>query len=369
MPASLYAKDFADVVLFVKENFISGKRIIDLSPALRRFTVTEDLENPTYYDKGEDTFSYSLQTGEYSNFQLDSLFAPDSWTQGNLGSKGSAYWALMKDCVAFDKRQAGFGSKSVNQVVDLIKMHYRNMWNGFYKKQEEYKWTLAAGPNNGSTGDIRPNGIPNYVVASATAAVGKNGGNPSGYSNGQDGLDRTSESRYKNWTATWADAVDLQKKLDEMIDKLEWVPPWTGGDEIAPTMDFMIASHYEPYRQYKDFLTTANDNLGSDAGKYRGAVQSNQIVFRGVPWIWVPALTESTYENGAANPSVNTNQPVYLLDKSTWELAAARDWFKKMDGKPVEQDDPHNVVVDHMDCIYQRICVRPSGNGVIQKAA
>lgn len=368
MAEALYAKDFADVVLYVKENFISGKKIIDLSPALRRFTVTMDLENPTLYDHGEDTFSYSLQTGSYSNFQLDQLFGEDSWTQGNLGAKGTAYWAMMKTAVAFDQRQCGYGSRSANQVVDLIKMHYRNMWNDWYKNQERYKWTLAAAPNNGSSGRIRPNGIPNYVVASATAAVGKNGGDPSGYTSGQDGLLRSSEARYKNWTATWADAVDLQKKVDEMIDKLEWNPPWTGGDEINPAQDYMIASHYEPYRQYKDFLTTANDNLGSDAGRYRGPIQKNQLVFRGVPWIWVPALTESTYEDGSANPSVDSNQPVYLLDASTWEIAAARGWYKKMDGKPVVQDNPHNTVVDHMDCIYQRICIRPSGNGVIQKA-
>lgn len=364
---ALYPNKVADAVKFVLEQCITRNEIIDLSMKLQNLSVAKDLASPNYYDKGETSFTYNLQPLSYSNIQTDTLFKPDSYTTGNLGVKGSSYWAMQKSGMAFDVRMSGYGSKSPNALVDMVKMHYRNMWVDYLTKQEEYKWGLATGPNDGTAGDIVPNGIKNYVVQSSTATVGQNGGNPSGYSSGMDGLNRTTYPQLKNWTATAASIDEMLQKMSEMFDKMMWVPPKPQGGEKIPERRYMVASHYFWFQQYQNFLTNANDNLGSDAGKYRGPIQDNVLKFRGVDWEWVPALTNSTYRDttSTSNPVADaTNKPVYMLDESTWEIAAARNWFEVLHA-PMVQDNPHNTVAIPFDTIYQRVCLNPSANGVL----
>ena len=134
------------------------------------------------------------------------------------------------------------------------------------------------------------------------------------------------------------------------------------------TQDYIIESHRTPYTLYQDQKAAfrGDSDISADPGKLRGASATvgNGLMFRGVPWVWVDALSTATQRDGTSNPAYNASQPVYLRDRSTWIIYAAEGLFQD-EGAPERQADNHNVWNMHMDTVYQRVCLNPGQNGVV----
>jgi hypothetical protein len=300
---------------------------------------------------------------------LDSFFNPDSLNRQDLGEEATVYWTMQKTHFAVDRREPGWGSSSSpSMIYNYLQLQSKNMMNKFYDANERFLWTLPAAPNDGSASQVAPWGIPYYIVGSDTAAVGLNGDHPTGYSS-VAGLSRTTYPQLKNYTAksTTISHSDFGKKASEMIDMMQWKPVRPTSQDQMANYKFEMVSGYQPYAAYQDLAIASNDNLGSDMGKYRGTVPYGTQIFRGIVWSWSDALTQATLPDGTANAAYDAKQPVYLLDWSTWNLFAAKDFYMRMDD-PVELENPHNVVVQHMDTIYQLFCHMPRCNGVIRTA-
>jgi hypothetical protein len=153
---------------------------------------------------------------------------------------------------------------------------------------------------------------------------------------------------------------DFGRKLSESVDKCHFSPPRPSGETVPSRSSYGLYSGYKAYADYQDLLYNMNDNIGSDAGKFRGGPPSNSIgqqLFRGIPWEWVPALTEV---GGTAR---DLNEPVYGLNWDTFQVKSYDDWFMKRHA-PIKLDDAHNTVVQWMDTAYQYYCTNRRANFV-----
>jgi hypothetical protein len=366
--ASVHGIDIRDNVLFFHRKFIVPG-VVDVSAQYRNYSVHEEFSRVKKISKDNKSFHFALMVDGYDNNQYTSLFQPDSLGRTSLGAEGTSYWSMQKTGWYADRREPGYPAKaSAEQIIDVFKMHRNNMWKRFYDFNERARWINPTGPNDGSNGQIAVFGIPHYVVSSATAAVGQNGAAPTGYTT-VSGLSRTTHPELSNWTAT---ATDMsvnggQKKLSDMIDLMQWNCPKELPGEEKATHNYVIESHRTPYALWQDqqYAFIGDTNISADPAKLRGNnMVGNGLMFRGIPWKWVDALSQATTRDGTANPAYNSAQPVYLLDKSTWVIYGADGLFMN-ESAPKEDGDNHNVFNMHMDTIYQRTCINPGANGVI----
>ena len=367
--ASIQGIDIGDNVKFFHRNFIV-KGLVDLTAQYRNYGVADDFRRIKKISKDNKSFHHPLMVDSYDNNQYDSFFNPDSLTRNSLGQEGTSYWSMQKTGWFADRREPGYPrGASASQIIDVFKMHRNNMWKKHYEFNERARWVNPTGPNDGSAGQVQVFGIPHFVVTSATAAVGQNGAAPSGYTT-VSGLSRTTYPQLKNWTATATDMgfTGGQRKLSDMMDLMQWVAPKQLDGEEKATLDYEILSHRRPYTLYQDQKASfAGDaDYSADPGKFRGqtATVANGLMFRGVPWRWVDALSNSTTRDGTTNPAYNSSEPAYLLDHSTWIIYAAEGLFQN-ESEPIMASDNHNVFNMHMDTIYQRVCINPGANGVI----
>lgn len=372
--ASIHGIDIADNVKFFHRNFIV-KGVIDLTAQYRNYGVADDFKRIKKISKDNKSFHHPLQVDTYDNNQYDSLFQPDSLTRSSLGQEGTSYWSMQKTGWFVDRREPGYPKGAgAQQIIDVFGMHRNNMYRKFYEFNERARWTIPNSPNDGSGGQIAVNGIPFFVVNSATAAVGQNGGHPTGPNTTQyssvNGLSRTTYPQLKNWTATATDMsfTGGQRKLSDMMDLMQWVAPKALEGEEKAGLNYEILSHRTPYTLYQDQKNAfrGDSDVSADPGKLRGntAAVGNGLMFRGVPWMWVDALSNSTTRDGTTNTAYNSSQPVYLLDHSTWIIYAADGLFMN-ESEPIKADNNHNVLNMHMDTVYQRVCFNPGANGVI----
>jgi hypothetical protein len=367
--ASTHGIDIRDNVILFHRKFITNG-LIDLTPQLRNYGVNDDFARVKKISKDNKSFHHAIMVDSYDNNQYTSFFNEDSLTRNSLMAEGLSYWSMQKTGWFADRREPGYPKgASAEQVFNAFKGHRNNMLVKFYEFNDRARWINPTGPNDGSGGQVQVLGIPHSIVTSATAAVGQNGGHPSGYST-VNGLSRTTNPELKNWTATATDMSinDGQKKLDDMIDLMQWHVPVSLEGEEKPKLDYVIESHREPYTLYRDqkYAFIGDADYSKDPAKIRnsGVGVGNGLLFRGIQWTWVDALTQSTLRDGTANPAYASNKPVYLRDRSTWIIYAAEGLFMN-ESAPVMKSNDHNVFINHMDTIYQRVCVNPGANGVI----
>jgi len=364
--AAILAQNVADAVRAFHKTFLLDKnKIIDLSREYRNWYFGKlEKERLSYRTKDAKSFHVPYLLNSYSNVQLDSFFNPDSINRQDLGEEATLYFSWQKTHYAVDRREPGWGnSTSPSMIYNYLKLQAQNMFSRFYSENERFLWTAPSGTNDGSSGQVAPWAIPNYVIQSATAAVGANGGPSTTVA----GLSRATYPQLRNYTGVSSSMShgDFVKKASQMIDLMTWKPPRPESMEVSPSQRFEMVSGYAPFAAYQDLVTASNDNLGRDMGVYRGSVPYGTQIFRGIVWSWTDALTSSTLPDGTSNAAYDSNGPVYLLDWSTWDMFAAEGWYKRME-EPVTLENPHNVVVQWMDSGYQLFCSNPRANGVIR---
>ena len=365
MPDPVTASSIQDVVNFYLENFMAGTWADAARSYQHYVTANELFTNRRTKGAMSEKCSYNLKVRSADNTVADSFFKADSLNRADLGIKGEVKWHFQKTHFMVDAREPAMGSGSETQILDYLKMQESDMYDGFFEKNEDWFWTLPASPNDGTGGDPLPFGIPYWVVQDATAAFGFNGGHPGSY-NDVGGVSRETYPKTKNGTFTYASMSneDFGKKLSESLDKCHFRPPRPSAETVASRSTYQLYSPYKPYVDYQDLLYNSNDNIGTDMGKYRGGSPTDGAgvqYFRGIPWSWVPALTEV---GGTAR---DLNEPIYGLNWSTLNVKTYADWFMKRSA-PINLDDAHNTVVQWMDTGYQYYCTDSRANFVARAA-
>jgi hypothetical protein len=368
--ASIHGIDIRDNVLFYhKKVIVPG--VIDVTSQFRNTRWQSDISRLKKVSKDHTRFYHPLMVDAYDNNQYSSYFQPDSLTRSPLGAEGVSYWSIQKTGWFASRLEPGYPKgATAEQIVEVFDMHRTNMWKRHYEFNERARWINPTGPNDGSNGQIQVMGIPHFVpIDSPSSTVAQSAGHPSGYST-VNGLSRTDHPELKSWQATATDMSisNGQKRLDDMIDLMQWVCPKELPGEEKPMLNYVIESHRDPYTQYRDqkYSFIGDADYSKDPAKIRnsGSSVGNGLLFRGIPWYWADALTQSTMRDGTSNPAYNASKPVYLLDESTWLIYAAEGLFYD-ESAPLRAANDHNTFEMHMDTVYQRVCFNPGANGVI----
>ena len=366
MPSTT-SSDIQDIVEFYLEDYSEKKTWTDLARTYQRFFTAEELFSKRVVDApASEKMTFNVKVNKTENTVADSFFKPDSLNRIDLGDKGETKWHFQKTHFMVEKREPAMRSKSKTQILDYIKMQESDMYDGFFEANEDWFFTLPTYPNDGTAGDPIPLGLPYWITQSSTPAFGFNGVYPTSYTAGKAGISDTVYPQWRNGTATYAsmEDSDFVSKLSECFDKCHFRAPRGGFGENTPARKYQLLSSYKPFQDYQHHLYGSNDNVGSDAGKYRGGAPGNTVgsnVFRGVDWDWVPALTE------VAGDARDTNEPVYGINWDTFQVKTYDGLFMERSG-PVELNMQHNTLVQWMDSAYQ-ICCNDLRSNFVMRAA
>jgi len=366
--ASTTSSDIQDIVNFYLEDYSEKKEWADLARDYQHFITAEELfSKRVERAPASEKCTFNVKHAKAENTVADSFFKADSLNRIDLGTKGTVKWHFQKTHFMVEKREPAMRSKSKTQILDYLKMQESDMYDGFFEANEDWFWTLPTAPNDGTAGDPLPFGLPYWIVQyTTTAPFGFNGGNPSGYTSGAAGLAVATYPKWKNGTALYASMSDSDfvAKLSESFDKCHFRAPRGGFGEKVPDRKYSLCSSYKPFQDYQHHLYGSNDNVGSDAGKYRGGTPGNELgnqVFRGVDWEWVPALS---LVGGDAR---DLNEPVYGINWDTFRVKNYDGLFMERSG-PIELNMQHNTIVQWMDSAYQIICNNRRANFVLAAA-
>ena len=361
--------DVGDITTFYLENYMAGSWADAVRPYQYYTTARELFTKRRQKDAPSERMTFNLKVKEAENTVADSFFKADSLNRIDLGVKGTVKWHFQKTHFMVDKREPAMLSGSETQILNYLKMQESDMYDGFFKYNEDKCWTLPTAPNDGTAGDPLPFGIPYWVVQYTTSAAFSltNATYPTNYTGGVAGLLPATYPGWNNGTATYASMSnsDFCKKLSEALNKCRFLPPKPGFGETVPTSNYALYSSYKPFQDYEDLLYASNDDIGTDMGKYRGGKPSNETgahVFRGVRWEWVPALSE------VGGDARDLREPVYGINWDTFQVKTYGDLFMDR-SEPITLDSQHNTVVQWMDTGYQICCNSRRQNFVLSASS
>ena len=357
--AKLTAEQINDVIVAYhdaqdKDKWNNASRKYQRCPTYAEFSARRETGDAA------PTFSWNVATGTYDNVEYDSLYGKDSLNRENVFEKATSRYSMQKTHYLVDRREPAMRSNSPSRMFNYIDGHRAVMYDNFIERNEEFLWKNPTNPNDGTAGDVEVFGIFHYLtLTNATSTFGFNGGEAAGY-NATAGLVKDDNENLRNGNGTFNSIDELDDLLNDALDLSYFNPPYKGSaalGEITPNMDYRLWSTRKWYTAYSKYLYTMNDNIGRDAGKFRGELtkEGGVMHYRGVPWTWIPAISKV---GGAVR---DLNESVCGLDLSTWSMMDYDGmWMDLDESRPV--DDAHNVYKTFMDTGYQLVCKNFRGN-------
>jgi hypothetical protein len=314
-----------------------------------------------------EKFTFNLKTDSADNTTADSFFKADSLNRTDLFRKGEVKWHFQNTHFVVDVREPVLRSGDKRRIFNYYEGLKSDMFDGCFKQNEIWTWTLPTAPNDGTTDDPLPYGIPYWIVddANISTTVALTGDTPTNYTL-VGNVNSTNVPNWKNWQFNWSDMTnaDFCKKASSLMRKCHFKPPKPTKEEKVPDFNnFAIYSDEVPFEDYEDALYGSNENVQEDMGRFRGGKPSGEVgyhYFRGVPWRWVPALSEA----GSAQVSSPT---LYFINWDTFDVKSYGDLFMDM-GDAVTLSQQHNTLVQWMDTGWQLCCTNRRANGVAVKA-
>jgi len=276
-----------------------------------------------------------------TNARNTGLFAVDNVSRTDGSVIGSVPFRHSVGASTFDVIETAM-NKSPEAIWDLTAELRAQKLTSLSQLMETNFWGEPSASSDATT----PFGLKYWLTYNATE--GFNGGNNSNFSGGPGGIDRTSYSRWKNYTFKYTDAdskTDCIRKIRKAMWKTGFKPP-------APNMglkDYNTGNNYEIFTTYdnvsrwEELAENQNDNLGNDL-----ASKDGDVMIRKTPVFAVPYL-----ESNEA-----TSDPIVGINWGVFKIAFLRG--REMVHTPFHRaPNQHNVRQDFIDCTYNIVCYDP----------
>lgn len=228
------------------------------------------------------------------------------------------------------------------RIVDHIKIRRHSCMIGLAELMENNFW----GPPVAATDTVTPWGINTWIVKNASE--GFNGGAPSGYTT--IGLNPTTYPRWKNWTAQYAAVTkdDLFRKLRKACTFTNFKPPVQGmSTDQSYGGEMGLFTNYGVIGPAEEQCEAQNDNLGNDL-----ASKDGQVMFRRMPFVWVPKL------------EADTTNPVYGIRWGDFHTFILTGWWMKETNLP-NYPGQHTMSAHFIDSTYNFVMKNRRGSFVI----
>lgn len=273
----------------------------------------------------------------------------DAYTQGDTMKSASVPWRHNNVNYSF-YRQFMAMNKGPEEIYDLIKSVRHAAMIDAAELHEQNFWTKPTD----STDDIKPFGVPYWIVYNAT--LGLTGGNPSGFTSGAGGLDSTTYTQWKNHSGNYVDITktDAIRSLRNLLVKCKYKPPVSQPPDYSDGAERgMYAGYDNVIAPLEEVLESQNENLGNDI-----APKDGQVVLRRIPLEWVQYLDSNT--NGVTDP-------IYGIDWSQFKPVFLSGEYMREEGPRVVPGQHTAYAVD-IDNSMNYICYNRRTQFVLAKA-
>lgn len=271
----------------------------------------------------------------------------DDYQQGDTMKSASAPWRHNNTNYSFF-RQFMAMNKDPEAIYDLIKSTRHAAMMDAAELHEQNFWTKPTD----STDDIKPFGVPYWIVYNAT--LGLNGGNPSGFTAGAGGLSSTAYSQWRNHSGQWTDMIktDAIRKLRYLLTKCKYKPPVSAPPDYSDGMERGLYAGYDRViAPAEELLESQDDNNSSNDL----ASKDGQVVIRRIPMEWVDYL------------DADTSDPIYGIDWSQFKPVF-------LSGEHMREEGPRPIAGQHtgyavdIDNSMQYICYNRRTSFVLAKS-
>ncbi len=314
---------------------------VDISMPLQEYTFASRwFKSKKKPERGGVQLSWRLRVDNQGTAKHSGLFAVDATNRKNVMQSATQPWAKQTVNYIYDIDEPAFQSGPETIIQEML-LHEQGLYNDFFALMETAMWTA---PSSSTLDPRPPSGIPFWIQKSAT--LGFNGGDPSGFTDGAGSIATGSYPRWKNYTGTYKQVSrdDLVEKLVNAMDfahfKAPRQYPEIGGGDPA----WGLYTVHSVLATCRRLLQAGNDNLGPDVARWSG-----EVLIRGIPLTWVPALTESESE------AYDSSNPVYGINWNKFEyfFKSGRNMIKHA---PKPAATQHTVRERHMDNWGNFVC-------------
>ncbi len=303
---------------------VNKKSWTDLSLDLQHYTFPDMMSKG---DKGVNVeathrLEWVVQKTNTGSFEHSELFSRTKTVAKDLLDTAWVYWTKQLCSYMYDQDEDALQGDDPHKILSVLSPRIHSMYNDWFEGMEVAMWTA---PTSSTQNPRVPSGIPFWVQKSDTAAFGFNGGAPSGFAAGAGNLLAAAVPNWANGTGTYAtltddDGIDLIVKACEFCN---FRAPHNFAELSGGKPRWGFYTVYGVVETLRKYLRNQNQSLGPDVAAYRG-----EVLLKGSPMIWVPALTNSVHE------AYDSSNPIYGIDWKTMQ------WFFKK-GRHKHITKPH----------------------------
>jgi len=339
--------DIDDAVLLTLQNLIKKGAFLDLQTDLQdHVAVREMWKGKQKRFDGGYPWDFQAQIDHNYSARAVAMYETDGTAMTDTMIEGSVTPRHVNAHYIYDQREPAF-QRGGKAIVDLIQTRYVAMMVSLYEYLEAVLW----GKPVDDTDTLTPFGIAYWVVKNATE--GFTGGNPSGFTSGRAGINSTTYTRWKNWSASYAEIskTDLVRKMRRAARKTRFRSVVSHAEPSLGAMANGIYTNDTVLGIMEELLEDQNMNLGNDLDSKGGRVQ-----FKSSPVIYAPYLDN------------DTENPVYMLDWKWLAIGVMPGWENNMT-KPYMVPNKHLVRRVDLDATLQMICTNLRRQAVLYNPA
>lgn len=310
-----YPDAISDLITTVVENFVPlqgdfadiALNFTDYSVAARWFTRRKQTA-------GGHTLTFRVKHSNMGNYRGNvGLYDEDQPDRKDIFIEGSVTWTGLNVGIHFDSKEQAFRTPGKLVKENYIKEQINSAYQEFLEGVSLDIWSMPA-----SSSDRGILGFPYWIPKSASTAVqafGQNAGQV--YSSDTiGGISQATYPRWKNGTGVYAaNGFATEEGLDLLSEAMDKSNFRNMGRTLGSPDDRSVADKYEIFTTYSNnqalerYVRNQNDNVGADAGRYRGSQ-----VYRGCRVMWLNELSEQYQADGSANPGYDADNPVYGIN-------------------------------------------------------
>ncbi len=263
-------------------------------------------------------------------------------------------WAKSNTVWGYFSDEEAFNGADADQIIDVV-VHRKVEHDAEFRRNLEIKFAHRA--TESEKNDIV--GLKDWLPAKTTATeLELNGGADPLY--GVSGINVATTERWGHAVCGF-DALsddDAFRKFSEYMHRAKYYVP-EGAQEITPAeADRVILCNSKVFVKWEELQTLANDDLQSDVGKWRGAVN-----FRGIP---VKILHAQSEPGLVSTPS--DHALIYMLDLNTWKLWIHPD-FNFALSEPIKDPNIPGAIKQWRELYCQLACLKRENNLVAYTTA
>lgn len=277
--------------------------------------------------KKEDT-SYeidrSLEIGAPSSYEHTyTNHAAETATHKQLRRISTPLVKVRTSCT-FSEDEKALQGKSPTQIVNVVQARLTKWRRDLIEGIEHDFLSSPTGPDQ-HPDQLRGLGYWLTSKSGLTAgALEMNGGDdPTGHSAGAGGLTKAQEARWPNAVCDFAKISDddFFDKVSQFLNRVRTMAVVPNPSQVSEVPSRIMYTIEPIKRAVERYMTANNENVGDDAGVYRGA-----SYFRGIPIAIWHALSDP------ASPVQATTGVVKLVDWNSFEYIVHSEFDQKITG-------------------------------------